>query len=103
MTQDCPRHYVFCEDLRIRHGQDAASGDCNSQMRLAGAGPPDQHDVALLGDESAAGKLVDKGFVNRRARELEVVEVLGEWQLSDGELLLDRASDLNRFARSPRH
>ena len=60
-------------------------------MRLAGASPADQHDIALLGDESTTGQLVDKGLVNRHALELEVVEVLGEWQLGDGELVLDRA------------
>src|SRR5262245_43940437 len=41
-----------------------------------------------------------KGLVNRHALELEVVEVLGEWQLGDGELVLDRArlllADLGR-------
>ena len=36
-------------------GSDAASGDGNGQMGLAGAGPADQHGVAPLGDESAAG------------------------------------------------
>ena len=59
-------------------------------MGLAGAGSPDQHGVALLGDESAAGKLIDEGLVDRRTAELEVVEVLGERQLGDGELVLDR-------------
>jgi ABC transporter substrate binding protein len=60
-------------------------------MGLAGTGPADQHGVALLGDEAAAGEVVDERFVDRRALELEVVEVLGERQLSDGELVLDRA------------
>jgi hypothetical protein len=41
--------------------------------------------------EAAAGEVVDERFVDRRALELEVVEVLGERQLGDGELVLDRA------------
>src|ERR1700694_6027636 len=70
---------------------DAASGNGDGQMGLAGAGPADQHGVALLGDESAAGEIVDERLLDRRALELEVVEVLGERQLGDGELVLDRA------------
>ena len=58
-------------------------------MRLAGAGPADEHGVALLGDEAAAGKDIDERLVDRRAFELEVVEVLGERQLGDGELVLN--------------
>ena len=72
-------------------GSDAASGDGDGKMRLAGAGPADQHGIALLGDEAAAGEIVDERLVDRRALELEVVEVLGERQLGDGELVLDRA------------
>ena len=72
-------------------GADAASGDGDGKMGLAGAGPADQHGVALLGDEVAAGEVVHQRLVDRRALELEVVEVLGERQLGDGELVLDRA------------
>src|SRR3954452_24646336 len=57
---------------------DAASGDRDGKMGLAGAGPADQHGVALLGDEAAAGEIVHERLVDRRALELEVVEVLGE-------------------------
>ena len=72
-------------------GADAASGDGNGQMRLAGASPADQDGVALLSDEAAAGEVVHERLIDRRAFELEVVEVLGERQLGDGELILDRA------------
>src|SRR4051794_4015750 len=34
-------------------GADAAPGDGDGQMGLAGAGTADQHDVALLGDKAA--------------------------------------------------
>jgi hypothetical protein len=71
-------------------GADAASGDGDGKMGFAGAGPADQHGIALLGDEAAAGEVVHKRLVDRRALELEVGEVLAERQLGDGELL-DRA------------
>ncbi len=70
---------------------DTASGDSDGQMGLAGTGAADQNDIALLGDEAAAGEIIDEGLVDRCAIELEVVDVLGEWKLSDGELVLDRS------------
>ena len=54
-------------------------------------GSADQDSVALLGDKVASSKIVDKRLVDRGALELEVVEVLGERQLGDGQLVLDRA------------
>ena len=72
-------------------GADAASGDGNGQMGLAGAGAADQHGVALLGDEATTGEVTDERLIDRRALELEVVDVLGKRQLGDGELVLDRA------------
>src|SRR5215211_2570781 len=48
-------------------GAYAASGDCDGEMGLAGAGPTDQHDVALLGDEAAAGEVMNERLVDRRA------------------------------------
>jgi hypothetical protein len=71
-------------------GSDAAPGDCDGQMGLAGAGAADQHDVALLGDEAAAGKVIDQRPVDGRTFELEVLKVLSQRQLGDGELVLDR-------------
>ena len=47
--------------------------------------------TALLCDEAAAGEIVDERLVDRRTFELEVIEVFGERQLGDGELVLDRA------------
>lgn len=74
-----------------RAGADAASGDGNGEVSFAGAGPTDQYDVALLSNEAAAGEIMYEGVVDRRPVELEVVEVLGERQLGDGELVLDGA------------
>ena len=81
-------------------GTDAASGNGDGKMCLAGAGPADQHGIALLGDEASAGKVVDERLVDRRALELEVAEVLCERQLGDGELVLDRARLLLAYLRS---
>jgi hypothetical protein len=68
----------------------------DGQMGLAGPGSPDQHDIALLGDEAAAGEIIDE----RLAVELEVVDVLGEWKLGNRGLVLDRSrlllADLGR-------
>lgn len=57
---------------------DTTSGNGDGEVALAGAGPANQHDIALLGDEAAAGQVIDQRLVDRRALELEVVEVLGE-------------------------
>src|SRR5436309_1210609 len=70
---------------------DTTSRDGDGQMGLAGARSANQHDVALLGDEAAASEIIDEGLVDRRAVELEVSDVLGEWKLGDGELVLDRS------------
>src|SRR6476620_3456782 len=47
--------------------------------------------TALRCDEATAGEIVHERLIDRRALELEVVEVLGERQLGDGKLVLDRA------------
>src|ERR1700761_1431918 len=68
-------------------------------MRLARAGSADQDDVALLGDELAAGEVAHEVLVDRRAFELEVVDILGERQLGDRELISDRTCVLLRYLR----
>src|SRR5207247_302622 len=42
------------------------------------------------GDEAPGGEVMDERRIDRRAREVEVGEVLGERQLGDGELVFDR-------------
>jgi hypothetical protein len=79
---------------------DTASRNGDGQMGLASPGSPDQHDIALLGDEAAAREIIDERLVDRRAVELEVLDVLGEWKLGNRELVLDRSrlllADLGR-------
>lgn len=72
-------------------------------MGLAGAGAADQHDVALLGDEAAAGEIVDECLIG----------VPSNWKsamsLASGSLamvswyLIDRAcfSLISALSRSP--
>src|ERR1700704_5717574 len=57
-------------------GSDAASGNGDGQMGLAGAGPANQDGVTLLGDKAATGEIIDQSLVDGCALELEVVEVL---------------------------
>jgi hypothetical protein len=68
---------------------DAGASDRDGEMRLAGAGSADQHDVALVREEVAACEVADKRLVDRRVVEAEVVDVLGQRQLGDGDLVSD--------------
>ena len=80
------------------------TGNGDGEMALPGAGPADQHDVALLSKEAPACQVVDQRLIDRCAIELEVVEVLCKRQLGDGELVLDdRAcfSLISAVSRSP--
>jgi len=73
-------------------------------MRFAGAGAADQHGVALLSDEPAERQVADQALVDRCAGEVELVDVLSQRQLGDGELVLDRAglfSAISALSRSP--
>src|SRR5262249_19850241 len=85
-------------------GANAASGDCNGQMGLAGAGAADQHGITLLGDEVAAGEVAHKRFVNRRILEPGVVESLASGSLAMVSwYLIERAcfSFTSAVSRSP--
>ena len=53
-------------------GPDAASGDRDGQVGFACAGAADEHDVALLGDEAAAGEIIDERLIDRCAFELRI-------------------------------
>jgi hypothetical protein len=72
-------------------GADAAPGNRDGEVGLASPGAADQDGVALLREEAAAGEIAHEGLIDRRTLELEVIEILGKWQLGDGELVFDRA------------
>src|SRR5208337_4335114 len=78
------------EEAAAGAGADAGSCDRYGDMGLARPGSPDQHDVALMGEEVAAGEIAHQGLVDRSIVEDEVLDVLGERQLGDGDLVLDR-------------
>src|SRR5579863_2369235 len=60
-------------------------------MGFACPSSADKDDVALLSDEAAAGEIANQAFVDWRILEGEVVDVFGERQLGDRELVFDRA------------
>ena len=66
-------------------------------MGLARAGASDQDDIALIGSEGSAGKIADQTLVDGRAGEVEVVDVFGQRQLGDGELVFDGTGLLLRY------
>jgi len=74
-------------------GAAADAGPRNSygQMRLAGAGSADQHSIALFGQKRAARQIAHQRLIDRRAGEVEVVDVFGQRQLGEGQLIFDRA------------
>lgn len=70
---------------------DAGAGDRDGEVGLAGPGAADQDDATLVGQELAGREVAHERFVDGRAREGELVDILGERQLGDGDLVLDRA------------
>ena len=79
------------EEAAAGAAADAGAGDADGEVGLAGAGAADQDEVALLGEEAAAGEVAHQGLVDRRAVEDELVDLLGQRQPGDGDLVLDRA------------
>lgn len=69
--------------------QSTSKGD--GQVRLSRAGSADQNDIVLLGEEGPGCELAHQAFVDRRVGEVEVVDVLGQRQLGDGDLVFDGA------------
>ena len=69
--------------------QSTSKGD--GQVRLSRAGSADQNDIVLLGEEGPGCELAHQAFVDRRVGEVEVVDVLGQRQFGDGDLVFDGA------------
>src|SRR5277367_923652 len=69
------------KEAPARSSADATPRDGDGQMRLACACSADQDDVALLGDEAAAGQVAHESLIDRRVLEGEVVDVLSQRQL----------------------
>src|SRR3546814_2603265 len=64
-------------------GADATARDSDTQMRFSRARPTDEHDIALVGEESPGGEIADQRLVDRGVGELEVRDLLGERQRSE--------------------
>ena len=69
---------------QIDRGEEAHAGavahaigaDRYGKMRFAGAGPADQHGVALSGEKAALVQLARQPLIDRRDREVELGQVL---------------------------
>ena len=72
---------------------DEGLGDRDGEVGFTGAGSADEHDIALVSEEVAAGEIANQGLVDRRIVEDEVVASLGERWLGNGNMILDRASN----------
>lgn len=66
-------------------GSDATPGDCDGQMGLAGAGTADQHDVACWAMKPPPARSLTSVWLIGVPVELEVGDLLGEWQRGDDE------------------
>jgi hypothetical protein len=60
-------------------------------MRLARSCASDENDVALAGNEATACKIAHQGFVNGRAVEFKIIDVLCQRKLGNGHLIFDGA------------
>lgn len=56
---------------------DDLPGDSDSQMSFAGSGAADQNDIALVSEELSLVKDSILRFVDRRATEVERIQILG--------------------------
>lgn len=66
------------EPRLLARANDAAC-DPDGDVTLAGASSPDQHDVALIGQEHAGAQLLDQRAVDGRALECEVGQLFRQW------------------------
>src|SRR5260370_28325758 len=85
------------EEAASRTRANAATRDGNRQMRLACAGSANQHDIALLRDESAAGEIANEILIDWGVREREGVDVFGQWQFADRKLVFARPGLFLRY------
>ena len=70
---------------------DAARAIAMARCGIAGARSTGQHSVKLFGEKVAARQIADHRLIDRCAGEVELVDVFGQRQLGDGQLILDRA------------
>jgi hypothetical protein len=69
------------------NGERAGNGD--GEVGLASSGAADQDGIALIGNKAAGSQVPHEALVDRRAGEVELVDVLGQGQFGDGHLVSD--------------
>ena len=69
----------------------AGAGNADGEMGLAGSGAADQHKVALMIEEVSGRQVADQGLVDLGRLEVELIDFLGQRQLGDRHLILDRS------------
>ena len=85
-----PVHQVDdIEEAAAGAASDEGAGDRDGEVGLAGPCAADEDNVALVRDEVAGGQVFDQTFVDWRAGEVELLDVLGQRQLGDGHLVAD--------------
>ena len=82
------------EEAAADAAADAGAGDRHAQVRLSGAGSPDQDYVAGRLQEGALGEPPHDGFIDVAVGEREPFEFLGGGQPGDAQLVLDRVGAL---------
>jgi hypothetical protein len=73
---------------------DAAAGDGDREVGLAGPGAADEDGIALLSQEGAGRQVPNQGLVDGGAVELELGQLFRQRRLGDAELIADRAGVL---------
>lgn len=66
------------EEAAAGAASDEGAGDRDGEVGFAGPCAAYQDDVALVGDEVAGGQVLDQTFVDWRAGEVELLDVLGQ-------------------------
>src|ERR1700733_13678067 len=92
------------EEPATRAATYASPRNRDGKMRLAGPSSADQHDVALMRQEVATDQVAHQRLVDRRACKRKLIDVLGQRQLGDGDLILDRTrlfSLISAVSKSP--
>ena len=75
------------EEAAASAAADAGAGDADGEVGLAGSRAADEHEVALVVQEPPAREVAHQRLVDRRSVEDELLDVLGERQLGDGDLV----------------
>ena len=68
---------------------DAGTGNADREVSFSSAGSTDQNQVALMVEEVSGSQITDQGLIDLCRFEVELVDLLCQWQLGDGHLVFD--------------